>query len=75
MTTGTFLRTTLAEMSVGSETEFVLSRHGYTTTFRIRRTADGYCEQNDLYGMVADMFSQPFDLDSMIEEINSILDK
>lgn len=75
MDTETFVHTTLADMPIDTETEFGLSRYGRTITFRIRRTADGFCEQNDLYGMDAGAFGLPFDLDGMIDEINSILDK
>jgi hypothetical protein len=74
MTTDT-LRTTLSSMPVNSETSFALSRHGNTTTFRIRRTEDGWREQNDLYGMEDGAYGLPMDLDSMVAEINSILDK
>lgn len=75
MDTETFIRTTLSDMPIDSENEFGLSRYGRTIAFRIRRTTDGYQEQNDLYGMDEGAFGLPMDLDGMIDEINSILDK
>lgn len=66
----------LDNMTVDTTIAFMLQKHGYITKFRVIRTADGWREQNDLYGMVDGMYGIVFaSADDMVGEINSILDK
>jgi len=70
------IRRYLENMEVDTECRFSLYAHGYETTFYVQRAIDGYREQNSLYGLQEGCYGVWFtDVESMIEEIWSILDK
>lgn len=66
----------LDNMAVNTTIAFMVQKHGYITKFRVNRTADGWREQNDLYGMVDEQYGILLgSADDMVGEIYSILDK
>lgn len=66
----------LDNMAVDTTIALMLQKHGYSTRFRVLRTADGWREQNDLYGMVDEQYGILFaSADDMVEEIYTIPDK